>query len=173
MRTTCKNGVVLNVYPRLLSYVLDDPEGKDITGIKSAPSEHCCEQCWAPFKSLADIGSEWQARSEKDQRQIYDALCDPTLKRSRADEIQKQYSTHKIACGLWGFNDQATGVANSLNSFGFESMHNEDLGVFVYIIDHSDSYFKQVLKKGREAQDALANLNQRLLQLPRWGKKEP
>lgn len=169
LRITCSNGNALTVFPRLLSYVLDDPEGKDITGIKSAPSEHCCEQCWVPFRSLADIDSEWQARSEEEQRKVYEALCDPTMKKNKAKEIQRQYSTHKVACGLWGFADQATGIANSLNSFGFESMHNEDLGVFVYIIDHSESYFKEVLPTAKAAQEAIANLNQRLLQLPRWG----
>lgn len=160
---------MLKVYPRLLSYVLDDPEGKDISGVKGAPSEHCCEQCWVPFNKLADITLEWPARTELEQKAIYNSMCDPSTSSKAADDIGKRYSTHKTKCALWGFADQEIGVGNSLHSFGFESMHNEDLGVFVYIIDHSKAYFTKVMPTEKLASDAIMNLNQRMKMLPRWG----
>ena len=38
--------------------------------------------------------------------------------------------------GLWGFCDGDTLEGSSCQLFGYETMHVEDLGVFLYIVDN-------------------------------------
>ena len=46
----------------------------------------------------------------------------------------KENSFHPIESGLWGFCDGDTDQGSSSWAFASDSMHNEDLGVFLYII---------------------------------------
>jgi hypothetical protein len=51
-------------------------------------------------------------------------------------EMEKQYSFHPVASGLWGFADGDTEEGSSSWAFASDGMHNDDLGVFLYIIKH-------------------------------------
>ena len=46
----------------------------------------------------------------------------------------QENSFHPIESGLWGFCDGDTATGSSSWAFASDSMHNEDLGVFLYII---------------------------------------
>jgi hypothetical protein len=49
------SGRVQLVHPCLFSYVVDDPEGKDVTCIKGSNSNHPCELCWVNRGELDDM----------------------------------------------------------------------------------------------------------------------
>jgi hypothetical protein len=124
------------VFPQLFSYVVDDPEGKDVSCIKGVPSAEPCEFCRARFGQLLQIRDRWPSRSEAHQKQLYERAMRCTTATER-EALCKKYSFHPVASGLWGFAfADDPGLGGSAQCFAFESMHNEDLGVFLYIIEN-------------------------------------
>ncbi len=55
------------VFPRLFSYVVDDPESKDVTCIKGGNSAYPCELCWVPNDQLSNVTLKFADRTEKQQ----------------------------------------------------------------------------------------------------------
>lgn len=56
------------VFPRLFSYVMDDPESKDVNAIKGGNTLHPCEHCMVTSQQLGDItGPRFPHRTEKHQ----------------------------------------------------------------------------------------------------------
>ncbi len=43
-------------------------------------------------------------------------------------------STHPVASGIWGFHDCCDGYGSSTLCVAYDTMHNEDLGVFLYLV---------------------------------------
>lgn len=60
-------GTTRSVFPRLFSYVVDDPESKDLLCIKGGNSAYSCELCWVPKDRLWDVTVMYDMRTEKDQ----------------------------------------------------------------------------------------------------------
>jgi len=56
-------------------------------------------------------------------------------KTARTD-LETENSFHPVPSGLWGFKDGDTDLGSSSWVFASDGMHNDDLGVFVYIIKH-------------------------------------
>jgi hypothetical protein len=56
--------------------------------------------------------------------------------KSAQNEFCKDNSFHPIESGLWGFCEGDTVIGSSSWAFASDSMHNEDLGVFKYIVEH-------------------------------------
>ena len=166
-------GRLQNVHPRLLSYVADDPESKDVLCIKGGNSEFICEACWVPRSDLIRIDSQWSSRSEGEQRNLFsiqNGLCEVSSHPHLEDKVG---STHVVPCGLWGFCDQQEGVANTMNAFAFESMHNEELGVTLNIIDSIKPFLDARERIPRANQKTTTNilnlLNERMKRIPRAG----
>ncbi len=158
------------VYPRLLNYVLDDPEGKDILCIKGGQAKHPCEVCWVPHEELLDVTCMYDARTEDQQRHAFYSLCSTrTQRRTCCPNLSATYSTHPVPSPLWGFCHQDQGVANSMWSLGYETMHNEDLGAFLYKVDNMGKALKAAKPDRNEGAAALKELNKRLGELPRAG----
>jgi hypothetical protein len=159
------------VFPRLLSYVVDDPEGKDVACIKGGRTNHSCERCWVHSEKLVHIDKQYAPRTERKQTELYNKISTTRkTNRTEGDKVAAEYSTHPVPSPVWGFKDQDVGVGNSMMCFGFEAMHNEDLGVFLYIVDHVDTYFRTVMRP-RDASRCVQVLNSRLSSLPRAGKQ--
>jgi len=50
------------------------------------------------------------------------------------DKIGSDYSTHAVASGIWGFADCEDDYGSSNLCVSYDAMHNEDLGIFLYLI---------------------------------------
>jgi hypothetical protein len=165
------DGEVVMVYPRLMSYVMDDPEVKDLTCIK-APY---CEACWVEKDMMLHIDQPAPVRTEADQTLIFEAN-EAALKGRPLPEAMhlffqsKMSDAHPVPSGIWGFAQQQEGFGNSMLCMGYESMHNEDLGIFLYKIDRMRAYLTD--EEGWTAAQAkalLTELNRRMYMLPRAG----
>jgi hypothetical protein len=171
---TLKDGKV-NAYPRLMSYVADDPELKDLTGIKGLGSLHPCDACWVDKDNLINIEHRWPVRTEVQQTLIWEANSARLQRLAEPEDLDdflrsKLDAVHPVPSGLWGFKGQQDGVGNSMLSMGYESMHIEDLGISLYLVDYMRAYLTSV--KGissQEAQKLLNKLNNRMSLLPRAG----
>jgi hypothetical protein len=169
-------GEEVKVYPRLLSYVMDDPEVKDLTAVKGQGSPYPCEACWVHKDDLLQIETRAPIRTEKQQEVIWNANSATMSGLPEPGEVNdflrpKITAVHPVPSGLWGFAQQQDGLGNSMLSMGFESMHNMDLGVSLYTIDNMREYLIQ--EKGKSsvaAQKILTELNKRMKKLPRAGK---
>ena len=97
LRALCPDGrTLVTAYPRLASYVTDDPESKDIFCIRPAPAQHPCEMCWVQFNSLRDIhnAKDERTRTAREQEACHTATLmwqtDPSVK--RRDETKAHVS---------------------------------------------------------------------------------
>lgn len=89
--------------------------------------------------------------------------------------ISRDESTHAVDSGVWGFQDSEAGFGSSTHAVGLDSMHNDDLGVFEYIIEAVPKYLahKYTAEAGssdgaRARADAVVLImNQRLKLMPR------
>lgn len=169
------DGEAVAVYPRLLSYVMDDPEVKDLTGVKGQGAPHPCEACWVHKDSLLQIDQQWEVRTETQQHLIWLAH-EATMNRQPEPEQlgsflrSKVASVHPVPSGLWGFAGQQDGLGNSMLAMAYESMHNEELGLFLYGIDNMRDFLLQERKLSAiRAQRVLTEMNRRMYLLPRAG----
>lgn len=162
------NGVQRLVFPRLLSYVMDDPESKDIFCIQNSKKK--CELCHMDASDFLKIEQRCPEKFEQEQKQHYEYAITKAKMSERVKECSK-HSILPVPCGLWGFADQSlAGSTNIYSTLGFEGMHNDDLGVFLYIIDHLKKYFIKVLGKTPQgANELLSELNERMGSLMRTG----
>ncbi len=147
VQVTLSNGMCVTAYPHLFSYVVDDPEGKDLTCIKGGNTKHSCELCWVDHNNLANMGVAFAERTIERQRIICEAICEATTAAEKA-EISMEHSTHPVPSCLWGwrFGDMA-GPTNMMLCVGYDSLHNDDLGVWCYIVKHVGSYLNTKLGK--------------------------
>jgi len=63
------------------------------------------------------------------QARIYESVSQAPTTAAR-DALCKQYSTHNVLSGYFGFADQAEGYGSITHALGGESLHNDDLGVW-------------------------------------------
>lgn len=123
------------VFPRIFSYVVDEPEGKDISCLRGWPSFHPCERCWVHRDQLHDVGAQNDEKTVPGMQQLWDELLSLSTKTARGD-FCSQKSFHVVQSGLLGFAGLDTKAGNLYRCFGFDSLHSEDLGVFLYIVDN-------------------------------------
>jgi hypothetical protein len=148
------------VFPRLLSYVVDLPEQADITGIKGGSTPYPCECCWVHHSDLGLLQT-YQHRTEFEQIGfLNNALFDDDFTRLAG------LSIHPVPSGVWGFCDGDTPQGSSTYAFGFDSLHVDDLGVFVDIIKSVRPYLQKFLKP-RRVNQLIAEFNSRFAQMPR------
>lgn len=147
-------GCKVKVYPRLFSYVVDDPESKDITCIKGGSSQYPCELCMVEHSRLADLeaalAGDFGIRTEKMQRAAFKVVSSAPTQAERRT-LSKQKSTHPVPSCLWGFHHQRKGYGTSTWCVGYETMHNEDLGVWETIIEGTESHLMRVHKSTSKA----------------------
>ena len=180
------DGVPRNVFPRILSIVMDDPESKEVFGVKGGNCSHPCEICWVPHDMLGNmIHADWPERTAAELvRGFMSVKCHPlcaavvwpvqlctsleqpwfgwcicaakpsanalltpithllTFQASIFESVRRaptaaarealcrQYSTHNVLSGYFGFADQAEGYGSITHALGGESLHNDDLGVW-------------------------------------------
>ncbi len=166
------DGLPRLVYPHLLSYVMDDPEGKDVLCMKGAPSVHPCEACWVPLEQLHQLDDNYDRRTQTEQETIYEMMVPREGHAPNPREVQdiaRDHSTHPVRCGLFGFRGQDTGAPNMMFVMCYESMHNEDLGVFPYIVEYTQKYYEAKFPNSHRARENMTILNRRLSQIPRAG----
>jgi hypothetical protein len=141
------DGNEVTAYPHLFSYVVDDPEGKDVTCIKGGQSNHPCELCWVSQDQLSNVTIACAERTIPQQQ----AICDGILQaQTTADKaaISAERSTHPVKSCLWGWRfGDLEGPTNMMLCVGYDSMHNDDLGVWCYIVEHVGAYL--TAKKGK------------------------
>ena len=80
------------------------------------------------------VGIKFPTRTEEHAKHLV-ALARACTSRGQEEALCKKFSFHPVEVGLWGWAEGDTEVGSSSWVFSFESMHNEDLGVFLYIID--------------------------------------
>lgn len=118
-----------NVFPRLFSYVVDDPESKDITCIKGGSTKFPCELCMVDHDSLHDIpaalGNKFKLRTEALQKEHYAKIC-AASSNAEHDRLSRDLSTHPIPSCLWNWADQLQGYGTSTWAVAYEAMHNEE-----------------------------------------------
>lgn len=169
------DGETVTVYPRLLSYVMDDPEVKDLTGVKGQGAPHPCEACWVHKDSLLNIQQSWPVRTETHQALIWMAHDAAMHGQPEPEQLgtflrEKVPSVHPVPSGLWGFAGQQDGHGNSMLAMAYEAMHNEELGLFLYGIDNMREYLtKEKHLSSVRAQRLLTEMNRRMYLLPRAG----
>lgn len=158
------------VVPQLLSYVMDDPESKDVFCI----TRNACEACRVGVDNFMEITKVYSVRDEKKQVVGYERATATGRGALSATDRRKLCTERRIVpvrSALWGFRNQDTMRAGSIMLIlAFEAMHNEDLGIFLYIIDNMREYLIQ--KKGMSkiaANRLLKTLNQRMASMPRTG----
>ena len=79
--------------------------------------------------------------------------------------------TQPVPCPLWGFADQEDADPGSIMFvLAHESMHNEDLGLFLYIIDNMKKYFEEKGMSAMRINRLFDEMNRRMEQMPRAGK---
>eukprot|EP00798_Chlamydomonas_sp_ICE-L_P031480 gene31480-6667_t len=69
--------------------------------------------------------------------------------------------------GLWGFKDGDTDKGSSSWAFASDGMHNDDLGVFLYIVKHMKAYLKDKYGRGAEGKVQILNSRLQCTDLPR------
>lgn len=139
----CTTGVLLTdpwgrqrqVFPQLFSYVTDDPEAKDLSCIRGGTAGHSCEFCLVPRLSLHDLSREWEPRTESVSKLLVEEALGLAT-RAQREAFCKEHSIHPVISGLFGFFAGSTKKGSAMQCFTVESMHVEDLGVFLYIIDY-------------------------------------
>lgn len=80
------------------------------------------------------IGLQYQLRTEVQLSQLVQRAKGECTATAR-NELCKRLSFHPVECGLWGFAEGTTDMGSSSWVYAFDTLHNDDLGVFVYIID--------------------------------------
>jgi hypothetical protein len=164
------DGIRQHVHPRLLSYVADDPELKDVYCIKNGKLP--CEMCYVPKTELSDIKKWWPFKSEIQQKDIQQKMASlvgqgPQGKKAYA-ALSKEWSMTHVPSPLWGFEGQDGDGEGCITSVsGYETMHNEDLGVFLYIVENIDVYFRHHMPNPVQANRLLRTLNARMRQMTR------
>lgn len=85
------------VFPRLLSYVADDPEQRLVAHIYGSCScqRQCC-RCYCPTDQLSELNTAFELRTIERQAEI----------RAHGQDICTQFSTHPGASALEGFAGQ-------------------------------------------------------------------
>ncbi len=125
-------------FPQLISYVADNPEVNDISCSKGTNTKKPCIMCQATHDQLHQVMGQFASRTEASQRGLYTQAMAMTSSAARK-EFCKEESFHPIRSGLWGFNFwDNPDLGGSCHVFGYESMHNAALGVFLYLVDNAD-----------------------------------
>ena len=97
------DGFLHTVFPRLLSYVADDPEQRQVLQIYSANSAHRpCVRCFCVSSCLCELHLSYAARTLTKQKQIQDSISGATLE-AEALSTSQLFSTHAEAIGIAGF----------------------------------------------------------------------
>ena len=162
------SGVYRLVYPRLLSYVMDDPESKDLycIGKTSRP----CEACKIPSDELLNIELIAGVKIASEQQERYLEIVG-TRNNAERQQLINHYSILPVPCSLFGFAGQDEDTpGNIMRVLGFEKMHNDDLGVFLYIVDNIKPFLMQTRGLSAvRANGCLTKLNDRMQAAPRAG----
>jgi hypothetical protein len=158
------------VYPRLLSYVMDLPESKDVFMVKGMPSSNPCEACMVTKDDLHNIFKGGiESRTVEHQKKRYnDLISEPS--NAKRMKLATSLSTQPVPCALFGFADQEDDDACSvMQVLAHESLHNDDIGVFLYLLDYMDAYFDGMDWTASRKNKAYQKMNQRLESMPRAG----
>ncbi|GAX78381.1 hypothetical protein CEUSTIGMA_g5823.t1 [Chlamydomonas eustigma] len=154
------------VVPMLFSYVGDEPEIKDLSCVKGPPSAFPCEFCMVFLEQLSNLSIAWPQRTESTHNlKLQEALAAQSV--ARRNEICSALSMHAVPSGLWGFNLSNSAIlGGAYQCFSFEAMHNEDLGVFLYIVDTIKPYLEQYYGTAASVR-MMVEINERMRQVPR------
>ena len=163
-------GSWMDVYPRLLSYVMDLPESKDVFMVKGMPSANPCEACMVTKDDLHNIFKGGVETRTVDQQKAHynDLMSEPN--NAKRMKLATSLSTQPVPCALFGFADQEDDDACSvMQILAHESLHNDDIGVFLYLLDYLDAYFDRMDWTASRKNKAYQKMNQRLESMPRAG----
>ncbi|GMH44629.1 hypothetical protein BSKO_12581 [Bryopsis sp. KO-2023] len=143
------------IFPVVHSVVADDPECHDFTCIYN----WACEQCHV--KERNDIEVRASLRTQAEQIQRYEEIqCAENGGEKIA--LAKQYATHPVVCSLWGFRDSTLETSDPYTIVGYDILHVDDLGLFLYLVDCIPDYFK----KYGDRRGLVKELNGRLKAMP-------
>lgn len=67
------------------------------------------------------------------QRKVLHCLL-TTNSKTEMEKLSAEYSTHPVPSGIWGFADSYSGYGTSTQAVAYDTMHNEDLGVFLHLV---------------------------------------
>lgn len=121
------------VLVRLFSYVVDNPEVADVWCTKQGSTQRPCEICFAPQGSLLETDFSYLLRTEEQCKALLQRYHDQTTIKAKR-ELTAEYSFHPVPSGLWDFAGGETEDCSASWAFTSDTLHNEDLGVFLYII---------------------------------------
>ncbi len=83
---------------------------------------------------LHDSSVEWRAKTVPHMASLLEQMASLPSNKKRKDFCRDE-SFHAVKCGLVGMVGVDTAAGNLFSCFGLDSMHVEDLGVFLYIVD--------------------------------------
>lgn len=90
---------------------------------------------------------------------------------AREEELSKMYSTYGVTPALRGQHNWGTDAGESFQLYAYEAMHNEDLGVFLYLVDNMQPAIAAALGGSeaakRRATQLTKTMSQNFGQLPR------
>lgn len=143
------DGQKYRFFTRILSYIADDPEIRDILCINAHNSEYPCERCEVAAGDLATHHECFEAR---------DAV---EIKRKAEEMLQKVASGEVTIgkavkeCQKFSFVPVVSGLHTLLNScdpekpcnynhiFGFDTLHIQDLGLVINLVDAIVDWIKK------------------------------
>jgi len=109
-----------------------------------------CEACLVPNDKLLDITrAPQQPRTDTLHRDLLRrASALPDMKESAA--LLAAHSMQPVIGALVVFAGNETAHGSSLQAFGFDSLHNEGIGVCKYFVKHLPAIFAARLASGRK-----------------------
>lgn len=119
-----------SVFPRVLSYVADDPEQRAVLQlyVSGRCKRQCC-RCYAHRKHMCDFNTSAQLRTLDSQQQIQQQIA-AAPNRAAAIEICKKYSTHPDAIGLAGFAGEDSIACKCPHDLYVTAMHGLSTACF-------------------------------------------
>ena len=141
-------------FPRVISYIADDPEIRDILCIAGHGSAVPCERCMVGNEELGVYQKEavprvaTQTKSTVEnvlQRMLLPSSDADAFTYSKASNACKAHGLMPVLSGLFTlFGDYMTnGASNYHQIFGYDSLHNDDLGLIPDLVRCACEWIKE------------------------------
>jgi hypothetical protein len=173
VRWKSPQGIEYLVFPRVMSYVGDDPEIRDLLCIKSHQGKLPCESCTASQDQLATT-SNFAAEARDAGGTLATILAASKLRQTTGvhkGTVDAFCSQHSIVAVEPAFSilpsvSMSSGGDGDYHSwFGYDSLHNDDLGLIPELVTAVCNFIKA--KHPKKFNALYKHMNGLLQQLPR------
>lgn len=161
------------IFPRILSYVADDPEMRDLLCILGHMAKFACERCLALRDSFAekvpseDLGNRCPEDNKRSVEAAREGLVNADVTKAEVAGFCRDRSLPIVVSGLYTlFQEAALGGALYMHLiFGYDVLHNDDLALIPDLIKGVCGWLKS--KRPKNYQRFYVRLNDLLSEVPR------